>query len=95
VIVELRSVPDCPNLNPVREALTAALADLGCPTAVIEQVGDYPSPSVLINGVDVMGATGGDTAACRLDLPTGEQLRVALTDAWASEQASSPAKADR
>ncbi len=87
MIVELRSVPDCPNLNPVREALTEALADLGCPTAVIEQVGDYPSPSVLINGVDVMGATGGDTAACRLDPPSGERLRVALRNAMTSEQA--------
>ena len=95
MIVELRSVPDCPNLNRVREALTAALADLGCPAAVIERVGDYPSPSVLINGVDVMGATGGDTAACRLDLPTGEQLRVALTDAWASEQTNSPTETDQ
>jgi hypothetical protein len=95
VIVELRSVPDCPNLEPVRQALSIALGDLGCPAAVIERVGDYPSPSVLINGVDVMGTAVGDTAACRLDLPSSEHLRVALRKAMATEQASSPAEADR
>lgn len=83
MIVELRSVPDCPNLDPVREALSTALADLGCPAAIIEQVGDYPSPSVLINGVDVMGAVAAETAACRLDLPSRERLRAALAEAMA------------
>jgi hypothetical protein len=85
VIVELRSVPDCPNLDRVRTALNTALADLGLPSTVIERVGDYPSPSVLIDGVDVMGA-GDGPAACRLDLPTVDDLRAALRRA--SEPAS-------
>jgi hypothetical protein len=50
---------------------------------------------VLINGVDVLGAAVGHTAACRLDLPASEHLRVALRDAAAAEQASSPTEADR
>jgi len=87
VLIELRSVPHCPNLEPVRAALSAALADLGCAASVIERVGDYPSPSVLINGVDVMGAAVDDTAACRLDIPSGEQLRRALSEAMAVELA--------
>jgi hypothetical protein len=79
VIVELRSVPDCPNLAPVRSVLYASLADLGLPPEVAEVVGDYPSPSVLVNGVDVMGGgTGDGSAACRLDLPTAEHIRAAL-----------------
>ncbi|WP_425784738.1 hypothetical protein [Micromonospora sp. DT227] len=80
--VELRSVPDCPNLAPARRELRAALADLGLPrTVVVEVVGDYPSPSILVNGVDVMGGSGDGSAVCRLDLPTGERIRAALRQA--------------
>ncbi|RZU78063.1 alkylmercury lyase-like protein [Micromonospora kangleipakensis] len=89
VAVELRSVPDCPNLAPARQELRAALADLGLPLSVVsEVVGDYPSPSILVNGVDVMGGTGGDSAACRLDLPTGERIRAALCQAIGAESAT-------
>lgn len=77
MIVELRSVPDCPNLAEVRTLLSASLAELGLPPVVIEQVGEFPSPSVLIDGVDVMGNADGP-AACRLDLPTADQLKAAL-----------------
>ncbi|MGC5019339.1 alkylmercury lyase family protein [Micromonospora sp. DT47] len=90
MIVELRSVPDCPNLAPVREALYTSLAALGLPAEVTEVVGDYPSPSVLVNGVDVMGGVVGDGAACRLDLPTAEHLRAALQRAMTSEPAAAP-----
>jgi hypothetical protein len=86
VIVELRSVPGCPNLAPVRQVLYAAMAELGLQPEVTELVGDYPSPSVLIDGVDVMGrSNAGGVAACRLDLPTGERVRAALRHALASE----------
>lgn len=86
VAVELRSVPDCPNLAPARQELHAALADLGLPLGVVtEVVGDYPSPSVLVNGVDVMGGDGDGPAACRLDLPTAERIRAALRQAMGAE----------
>lgn len=89
VDVELRSVPACPNLAPARQTLHAALADLGLPPAVVtEVVGDYPSPSILINGVDVMGGSGAGAAACRLDLPTGEHIRAALRKAMDAESAT-------
>jgi hypothetical protein len=85
VIVELRSVPDCPNLAPVRQVLYTALADLGLQPNVVELIGDYPSPSVLIDGVDVTGRSAGSVAACRLDLPTAEQICAALRNALAPE----------
>ncbi|MFE9695183.1 alkylmercury lyase family protein [Micromonospora sp. NPDC005806] len=89
VAVELRSVPDCPNLAPARHELRAALADLGLPLAVVtEIVGDYPSPSILVNGVDVMGGSGDGSAACRLDIPTGERIRAALRQATGAERAA-------
>ncbi|MFE9657308.1 hypothetical protein [Micromonospora sp. NPDC006431] len=82
---ELRSVPDCPHLAQVRQTLHAALADLGPPVVVTEVVGEYPSPTILINDVDVMGRTGDGPAACRLDLPTAERIRAALRQAIAAE----------
>lgn len=89
VQVELRSVPECPNLAPARQALHTALADLGLPAAMVtEVVGDYPSPSILVNGVDVMGGNGDGSAACRLDLPTGERIRAALRQAIGAGPAS-------
>jgi hypothetical protein len=66
------------------------LADLGLPGVVTELVGDYPSPSVLINGLDAMGGTGDGSPACRLDLPTPEQLRAALRAAMAAEAHPAP-----
>lgn len=82
MLIELRSVPDCPNLAPAQQALHDVLTDLRLPTdTVVETAGDYPSPTILINGADVMGGTGTGPAGCRLDLPTREQIRAALRQA--------------
>ena len=88
-MVELRSVPNCPNLDRVRTALYASLSELGLPPVVIERVGEFPSPSVLVDGVDVMGAREAP-AACRLDLPTVDDLKAALRRAM---EPASPAPA--
>jgi hypothetical protein len=56
VIVELHVVPDCPNLLAARDLLRAGLAELGLPPWFTEVTGDYPSPSVLVDGIDVTGA---------------------------------------
>ncbi|WP_432825993.1 hypothetical protein [Dactylosporangium sp. CA-092794] len=48
---------------------------------VIERIGAYPSPSVLIDGVDVTGADPHGPAACVLRPPTAEQIRTALAAA--------------
>lgn len=77
--VELRTSPRCPNADSARQLLKDCLAAAGVEAAVIDRVGAYHSPSVLIDGVDVMrpGAVhAGD--ACRLDLPTRERVLTAL-----------------
>lgn len=77
--IELHTSPGCPNAAPTRRLLVACLPAAGIEEPIIEKVGAYPSPTVLIDGVDVMrpGETvGGD--ACRLDLPTRERLLAAL-----------------
>jgi hypothetical protein len=69
--VQLLSVPDCPLVERVRAALRLALARSGINAAVRERVGTYPSPSVLIDGRDVLtGQPAASHACCRLDLPT-------------------------
>jgi hypothetical protein len=84
VIVELRAVPDCPNLAQTREVLLACLAASGLAPTVVERIGDFPSPSVLIDGRDVTGADPDAPAACVLHPPTAEQIRAALSAAAAN-----------
>jgi hypothetical protein len=81
VIVELRAVPDCPNLAQTRDVLLACLAEAGLAPTVIERTGDFRSPSVLIDGRDVTGADPGAAAACVLHPPTADQIRAALSAA--------------
>jgi hypothetical protein len=78
VIVELRAVPDCPNLGATREVLRACLAEAGLSLTIVERVGEYPSPSVLVDGRDVTGADPHGPAACVLRPPTAEQIRAAV-----------------
>ena len=78
MIVELRAVPGCPNLDATREVLRTCLAEAGLTVTVVERIGPYPSPSILINGRDVTGADPHGPAACVLRPPTGEQIRSAL-----------------
>lgn len=77
--VELTYVPGCPNLAEVRERLRTALRLVGLPTPVEERIDDSrPSPSVLLDGVDVAATPADFGPACRLDLPTQDHLAAAL-----------------
>jgi hypothetical protein len=88
MIVELRSVPDCPNVEATRSTLSACLAEAGLTTPIIERVGDYRSPSIVINGVDVTGADPNGPPACVLRPPTATQIRAALHSASRDATAS-------
>ena len=78
--IELLTSPGCPNADTTRKILTDCLTSLGINEPVIARVGRYPSPTVLIDGVDVMRpaakAPTGD--ACRLDVPTPQDILDAL-----------------
>jgi hypothetical protein len=78
MIVELRSVPDCPNLEATRGTLSACLAEAGLTMPIIERVGAYRSPSILINGIDVTGADPNGPPSCVLRPPTAAQIRAVL-----------------
>jgi hypothetical protein len=78
--VELFKSPGCPNAAATKKTVTDCMKALGIEARVIERVGRYPSPTVLVNGVDVMssdaGVSHGD--ACRLDLPSPQRILDAL-----------------
>jgi hypothetical protein len=79
VNVELRAVPDCPNLDAARGLLRSCLAAVGLPDdAFVERIGDYPSPSIVVDGADVTGADPDGPATCVLRLPSRAQILVAL-----------------
>jgi hypothetical protein len=78
--IELLSAPGCPHAGAAKETITACLTALGIDEPIIDRVDRYPSPTVVVDGVDVMrpeaGAPTGD--ACRLDLPTPQRVLNAL-----------------
>ncbi len=78
VNIQILHVPGCPLVDPVRETVHRVLAKLKIQAEVEELVGEYPSPTLLIDGRDITGRTHKDYSACRLDLPTEEQVLVAL-----------------
>src|SRR5207249_12139219 len=62
--IELLHVPDCPLVDDVRVTLRGALADAGIDARVEEIEGDFASPTVRIDGVDVTGAEMCNAPAC-------------------------------
>jgi hypothetical protein len=86
VQVELLLVEECPHADAARTLLAGSLRALGLEVPVAERVGDYPSPTILIDGVDVMTGEIGAARihACRLDVPTAEAVTAALRTARAA-----------
>lgn len=77
--IELLTVPGCPNADRVRSDLSRALDLLHLEVRVVEHIGDHPSPTVLVDGSDVVtGRPPASGAQCRLDVPTFQQLLTAL-----------------
>ncbi|HEX4225702.1 MAG TPA: alkylmercury lyase [Pseudonocardiaceae bacterium] len=79
VLVELLHVPDCPLVDRVRDMLRACLPMIPRLVQVTERGGNYPSPTLLVGGIDVVtGAPPQHVACCRFDLPTRDQILTAL-----------------
>ncbi|ORV61088.1 hypothetical protein [Mycobacterium gastri] len=78
--IELLTSPGCPNAAAARATITECLTSLGIDVPIIDRVGSYPSPTVLVDGVDVMRPEAGPPIgnACRLDLPTPSRVFDAL-----------------
>lgn len=76
--IELLHVSECPNVEKTRTLLLDVVKALGLDIEIVEREGDYPSPSVLVDGVDVMGDPGFVGGGCRLDLPDRRRLESYL-----------------
>ena len=77
-VVELLHAPECPNVDAARALLRSCITELGLALTVIDREVEYPSPTILVNGNDVMGRPASDRPGCRLDLPTRERVLEAL-----------------
>jgi len=77
--IEVLHTPGCPHVDEARSLLRTCLAELRLELSIQEREGDYPSPTILVNGIDVMGRTDIQGAMCRLDLPTRDRVLAALT----------------
>ena len=79
--IELLTSPGCPNAETTRKVVTDCLSSLGIDEPIIDRVGRYPSPTVLVDGIDVMRPAATEAPigdACRLDLPTPQHILDAL-----------------
>ncbi len=76
--IHLLHVPECPLVGKLRTVLQRGLARSELHAEVEELEGPYPSPTLLVNGVDVTGREAGNEPSCRLDLPGEEQILTAL-----------------
>jgi hypothetical protein len=83
--IELLVCDECPHAQQARALLDECLLASGLDTQlVVERRGDHPSPTILVNGCDIMGRSSIEGRACRLDLPTRDALLVALRRALAA-----------
>ena len=88
--ISILHVRDCPSVPRLRTEVHTALEANGS-TAVIEEVeGKHPSPTLLINGAPIDGFPLGDETACRIDVPTQEQIRSAIEAASGGVPSSRP-----
>lgn len=80
VLIQLLHVPDCPLLDQVRDTMRDCLVRTSVAVEVIEMEGSYPSPTLVIDGIDVTtGAPPLEQVCCRFDLPTCTQILQALS----------------
>jgi hypothetical protein len=77
--IEFVSFPGCPNAEVVRDRLRACLVRLGLPDESVAHVSraDYPSPSILVDGKDVLGEAVA-CSSCRVALPSEAEIMLAL-----------------
>ena len=85
--VELLHHHGCLQARAARQLIEQCLRTLAISTPILVRVGDYPSPTVLVDGIDVMRPAQALTpgTACRLDVPTQDRLLGALTAHLAAE----------
>lgn len=78
-VIEVVHVSECPSLEAVLALLRSCLDSSGYDAAVVVREGTLASPTVLVDGIDVVtGLPPTAATACRIDLPTESQILTAL-----------------
>lgn len=86
VKIQLLYFPGCPNVEETREVLRKALKSLSLDRLLVDEVNihapgspekyrNWPSPSILVDGIDVEGKPPTEAAACRI-YPGGRAPRL-------------------
>jgi hypothetical protein len=78
VRIQLLHVPGCANVEAARQLLHETIDELELDVEVEDEEGDFASPTILVDGADVMGRPTAAGPSCRLDLPTKERLVSSL-----------------
>jgi hypothetical protein len=77
--IQILQVEDCPLAGRLIDDVETSLAAAGVDEPVEVLVGDYPSPTLVIDGVDVVtGEAVAGWPRCRLDLPSRAQIDAAV-----------------
>ena len=79
--VELLHYEGCPLAPAALQLVRECLVALAISVPVLVRVGNYPSPTVPVDGVDVMDPATKlpEVRACRIDVPARERVLTALT----------------
>lgn len=76
--IQILQVPDCPLVDRLIDDVENCLAEMAIGEPVEIVVGDYPSPTLVIDGADAStGRPVEGQPRCRLDLPSRDQIRAA------------------
>src|SRR5262249_55166790 len=76
--IEVLYFSGCPHAAGALALVRTCVARLGLAVEVLAREGAYPSPSVRVDGRDIMGEPGTAQPACRLDVPTEDRVMAAL-----------------
>jgi hypothetical protein len=71
-------VANCALIGRLRTDVEIALAIVGASAVIEELEGPYPSPTLLIDGIEVTGWPLDLAPSCRLYLPTVQQIASAI-----------------
>lgn len=78
VQVSILHVPDCPLVGRLQSDVETTAQRLGVHTRIERIEGDYPSPTLLVDAAALEGYPLTADPACRIDVPTGEQIAAAI-----------------
>jgi hypothetical protein len=81
--VSILHVPDCALIDRVREEVEVALERVGATAIMEETEGEYRSPTLLIDGVELDGYRLESEPACRIKLPNSDEVTAAILAALA------------